>query len=959
MNDNPRSQEVEKTNGSETPSTTSPASAAALDFGSLAALFEGNDLAGRARRIAAVTLRIPSVVDATLFHRSAAGVEMRYTESAASVPDDTLDGDTRSRVIEPLRNVGDGEWWIEAHCSGTDASRMVTSELRSFALIAAAALRSAIAVREAESVAAKFEAILEQIPEAVTIFDRRGRVELTNEVAFRDASFLQMPPEQRLEAYDYRTADGRRLTVDELPSMRAQRGETIDADYQLRDPRTLENRFIRFHAAPIYDASAELTGSVVVTHDVTGERLSAKREENRRRRAEFLAGLGIDVLGEPADHDELDGFAQRFSRFLDVDVFIFQYRPASDTLELEGMGTLDESSETLGVHLRERPFRTGEGLPGTVFQIGRTLFFAEDGGNAIESFARDEQERRLIAGRSWRSIIATPVEAYGERFGVLVVSSGLRTFDGEDLDFVKLSAERLGAILHIRRLMRLAQEGQRAAEDLARREVDARARLEAVLESAPVGIAVISSDELRFEMANPLFVSYAEKLGRISPETKLVGLRVKEVVPDFEAPLQGVAEEGTLRIDQSVPMRLGGQLHHFNSIISPVRGRFSGTTQSLTVLVQDVTDQVRAKHEIEALVRLMEERSARLDSIYRSMTDALWVLDARGDLVDVNPAALTMFELGSRGEAAEKVRLSELTLRYPDGRPIPTHDLPQMRALRGETVPDYLAVATSLISKREIDLSIALAPIESNEIVGAVLVMRDISALQELDRKKDEFLSVASHELRTPLTTIKGYSQLLATIGNDIAPEERSNYLRAVLSEIERMMGLISELLDVSRIRTKRLQLHKRPVSWLKFLEAQTSAVRVQHPNREIIFNRGIEETVLDIDPDRLRQVIDNLVSNALKYSPEDSAVAIEVSREDDMIVTSVVDRGIGIPQDEIEHLFERFHRARNVSSRYYGGLGLGLYIAKAIVEAHHGTIDVKSSEGVGSAFTIRLPARK
>jgi signal transduction histidine kinase len=109
-------------------------------------------------------------------------------------------------------------------------------------------------------------------------------------------------------------------------------------------------------------------------------------------------------------------------------------------------------------------------------------------------------------------------------------------------------------------------------------------------------------------------------------------------------------------------------------------------------------------------------------------------------------------------------------------------------------------------------------------------------------------------------------------------------------------------------------------------------------------------------DPDRMRQVVDNLLSNALKYSAETSDIDVIVSAEDGQIATTVADHGIGIPRDEIPQLFERFHRARNVSSRYYGGLGLGLYIAKAIIEAHRGTITVESEEGQGSRFTIRLP---
>ncbi|HEU4521627.1 MAG TPA: ATP-binding protein, partial [Thermoanaerobaculia bacterium] len=261
-----------------------------------------------------------------------------------------------------------------------------------------------------------------------------------------------------------------------------------------------------------------------------------------------------------------------------------------------------------------------------------------------------------------------------------------------------------------------------------------------------------------------------------------------------------------------------------------------------------------------------------------------------------------------------------------------------------------------LISKRELDLSIAAAPIESRGIVGAVLVIRDITALQELDRKKDEFLSVASHELRTPLTTIKGYTQLLSQTVNDLPPEERNTYLSAVLGEIDRMMGLISELLDVSRIETNRLQIHPQPIRWIEFIEKRAGAFRVQNQGRVINFAREAEEAIVSADPDRMRQVIDNLLSNAIKYSPDGTEIDVIVRVSEKKIETSVIDHGIGIPRDEIPQLFERFHRARNVSSRYYGGLGLGLYIARAIVEAHHGSISVESEEGHGSAFTLTLP---
>lgn len=220
----------------------------------------------------------------------------------------------------------------------------------------------------------------------------------------------------------------------------------------------------------------------------------------------------------------------------------------------------------------------------------------------------------------------------------------------------------------------------------------------------------------------------------------------------------------------------------------------------------------------------------------------------------------------------------------------------------------------------------------------------------------NEFLWVASHELRTPLTTIKAYNQLLAQFGGDLAPADRSTYLQASLGEIDRMMRLISELLDLSRIESNRLVLHRQPIEWVGFVDGLAGAFRFQHPLRTIGLHSAAEAISLEADADRMRQVLDNLIANAIKYSPPASAIEISVREVGARVETTVSDHGIGIPSDELPLLFEQFHRARNVSNRRFGGLGLGLYIARAIVEAHEGSLTVASEEGKGSSFTISLP---
>lgn len=872
------------------------------------------------------------------------------------------DKQVQSQVAVLLHVRDDRDWALGLQQCGVDRgwSDDEINLLSEVARYATLAINNAQHYRRAVSESAKLTAILDQIPESAAIYDDRGRLEMMNVAARREQiALFGKSPEERIQQHSHRSLDGAILDVDDLPSMRALRGESVKSDYLMTDSRTGEERVVHLRAAPIRNEE-RIIGTVVLARDVTEERAKTERELWRRRRAECLAGMGIDMVNAVYDVEQLNGAANRIAQAISGSAKIFLYQPAHDLLQLVG-ASVTPDGEPFVRHVQRQPYRSGEGIPGTVFQIGRPLLFSEVRGDAIIDFARTDEERELLRQFDEQTLIGCPIEAYGERIGALVISRSdeRRRFDAEDLEFAQAVADRIAAAAHVHNLTRIAQEGHRAAEELARREVDARARLEAVLETAPVGIAVVSADELRIEMANPLWVAFAGQFGRISDDTRLVGFRVDEVMPGFERELKEVAERGNTRITEALQVTRGSRVGYYNWIVSPVQGRLSGTTQSLTLLVQDVTDQVRAKREIEALAQLMEERSARLYSILGSMTDGLWVYDAAGNVVDVNEAAVGMFGLASRTEAVAHGTLATFDLRYPDGKPVPPLEMPYARALRGEIVPDYLAMGRHMITRRDLDLSIAVAPIESGgNIVGAVLVMRDITALQELDRKKDEFLSVASHELRTPLTTVKGYAQLLAQTVNDLGPEERQTYINAVLGEVERMMGLISELLDVSRIETNRLQIQRRRVNWGHFIDRQVTAFRVQHPRRMINFDVAAGDFTVEVDPDRMRQVVDNLISNALKYSPEGTAIDVVVHADESRIETSVVDYGIGIPKDELPQLFERFHRARNVSSRYYGGLGLGLYIASAIVEAHGGKIRVESEEGKGSRFTIDLPAQ-
>lgn len=263
------------------------------------------------------------------------------------------------------------------------------------------------------------------------------------------------------------------------------------------------------------------------------------------------------------------------------------------------------------------------------------------------------------------------------------------------------------------------------------------------------------------------------------------------------------------------------------------------------------------------------------------------------------------------------------------------------------------------MTDEKLPLAEILAERAALAIENAKLYTEQVDArrkVEDLSRLKDEFLSIASHELRTPVTSIKGYTQLAKALihENDLVTSEE--YLDVALDQIDRMSRLILELLDVSRIETGRLEIRREPIAWSTFVCDVVHRHHTAVSDRRFQLNVPVSNKRVIGDRDRLEQVLGNLMENAVKYSPDSSEIIVSLEERDDQLITSIADRGIGIPSDELGQVFERFHRGRQVSSTNYGGLGLGLYITKQIVERHGGTIWVESREGQGTTFSFSLP---
>ena len=253
----------------------------------------------------------------------------------------------------------------------------------------------------------------------------------------------------------------------------------------------------------------------------------------------------------------------------------------------------------------------------------------------------------------------------------------------------------------------------------------------------------------------------------------------------------------------------------------------------------------------------------------------------------------------------------------------------------------------------------ALVRRESGFISGLVAVLHDTTEQDKEERERRLFVSNVSHELRTPLTSVKSYLEALdeGALSEPVAPD----FVKVSLNETNRMMRMVTDLLSLSRIdnETSHLEVELTNfTAFITFILNRFDKIKNQDETKkyEIIRDYPITPIWVEIDTDKLTQVIDNIMNNAIKYSPDGGTITVSIKTTDEQLILSIADEGLGIPKQDLPKIFDRFYRVDKARSRAQGGTGLGLAIAKEIIKQHQGFIWAKSEYGVGSTFTIVLP---
>ena len=343
-----------------------------------------------------------------------------------------------------------------------------------------------------------------------------------------------------------------------------------------------------------------------------------------------------------------------------------------------------------------------------------------------------------------------------------------------------------------------------------------------------------------------------------------------------------------------------------------------------------------------------EETLHQLAAIVEQANDAIFATTLDGTILTWNAGAERLYGYG-HGE----IHGRQVSLLH--GREA-GDDLIQ-KIMRGERV-EQLEMVNVTKDRRRIDVALTISPMldRNGKVIGASTIARDITERKQLEQMKDDFVGTVSHELRTPLTAIKGFIELVADGDAGPLSDAQREFLQIASRNTDRLGNLINDLLDVNRIESHHLELRNEPADVMTVLEDVVSTFRPMAEGKGLELRAHIDHIPPIMgDGPRLVQVFSNLVSNAIKYTPR-GEVGIRARMNQAWVEVCVYDSGIGLSQDEQSRLFTKFFRGRNPVVTDSGGTGLGLVIVKAIVEKHHGTIEVDSCPGEGSRFRVRLP---
>lgn len=373
----------------------------------------------------------------------------------------------------------------------------------------------------------------------------------------------------------------------------------------------------------------------------------------------------------------------------------------------------------------------------------------------------------------------------------------------------------------------------------------------------------------------------------------------------------------------------------------------------------------------DTLLARVRAEAERLDRIVLGTSDGIVLLDADG-IVEVWNRAMEQMTGIDADEAVGSPVDHVLTPDLREGDPVSGRWVMEDATVAASTHHDLVGLHPRDGSDRTVRESHTLLFDDRGRCVGDVILVHDVTRQQELEALKGDFVARISHELRTPLTPIKGFTQVLLKRAEDLTSDQRHDALQRINDHTERLTGLVEDLLLVSTIDREDVReiVAARPVDITTVARETVMRFRSRHPDRLLTFHVGppgdatpeptdrVRRNALRalVDPDRVEQILENLLDNALRYTPSETPIEVECFTDGDDILLRVIDHGPGIPFDKQETIFERFHRLEDPLRMRTSGVGLGLFLARRLAQAMHGSLALDPCRGSGATFVLRVP---
>jgi signal transduction histidine kinase/GAF domain-containing protein len=694
-----------------------------------------------------------------------------------------------------------------------------------------------------------------------------------------------------------------------------------------------------------YDADDAAALSILANQAAAAiEAIDLHREADRAAaRARLLDDVGT-ILGESLDLPVvLQALAEQVAGVMGAGCAVYLLKDGGTRYDSRIVQYRDPRLAALneGV-LAEIPPSLTETFVGRLILRGEPIFIGDVMATPLEPAVA-----AAIAEMDVRQALFAPIRRRDEILGALLVL-GTSTFPltAADMSLAMAVAVRAAAAIDHAGLHTEVAEQRRFLAHL--------------IEAMPVGIAVIRGPEQTYEVANAAYRAFKGTDDLIGKPYTDVAARDPEDWPTARRRIGQVVRDRTpFRITDRPYAMPDGTTRYYSFDLSPLpadRRRPAG----LLILSTDTTDRVLAAQRLEQIVQQAEAHAAEMRTVIAGMAEAVVVTSPDGVVTITNDAALALFGgVSETGDIRPWELANRFNARWLDGMPF---DSDEARAIWESDEPrvglEFL-ITTEQGRERAIRMSVAPLPGPDGGRGGTVAIMDDITERRALEEAREEFLAQASHELRTPLTSMLGYLQLtMRRFDRDpnTSPVVRES-VGAALIQTERLRGLVNDLLDATRLRQGRLELRRGACDLTALTASVVEELReATHGPHRIVLRRPDHAVVGPWDADRLRQVLVNLVDNALKYSPAGGAVTVGITRTRHEAVVTVEDQGVGIPASELPKLFRPFGRADHPPARNIPGFGLGLYICKDIVERHGGHIGVTSCPGEGTSVTFSLP---